>query len=288
MKILVTGAGGFIGRYLSVALTERGDVVIPFDIAGAASSALDVRSLPDVRGTIAGVDGVVHLAAVSRTSIAEKNPYDTIQINLLGTTNVLEAARKRPHPPWIVVASSRAAFEAGTRSLYALTKDTADRMVDYYSHRFDLATICLRLSDVYGSIAATPGRLVTELVERAERGVPLQIEKGNLPFDFIHYEDVIRGILLAINLVDRARQLRRPHFHKVSLATGRQICAAELADIVCRTLESKSRIEVRDRQSRFPELPLDAGCALAHEAIGFRSSITLEQGLIKMAKMGVY
>ena len=91
MEILLTGSSGFIGSALKRLLEEKGVEVIPFDIKD--STLEDVRDFSALQSKVLGINGIVHLAAVSRVKIAHENPLECVNTNIGGMINVLETAR---------------------------------------------------------------------------------------------------------------------------------------------------------------------------------------------------
>lgn len=296
MRFLVTGANGFIGYHLVNALLEAGHLVVGFDLevtpakrTGLSPISGDIREFGRVLSAMAGVDGIIHLAAVSRSGISELNPYETICTNILGTTNVLEAAsRSEPHP-WVIVASSRAVcdYEAGLAAnqegIYTLSKDVADRLLRYYARRYGIMGLSLRFSDVYGSVEPTMGRILTEFLLKALKGEALSVHKANMPFDFIHIRDIVHGVFLAVDYLDKKRRSigsSAGFFEALSFASGRHINAEILANIIVGVTSSRSSIETLNRSETFP--PLIDYTEQAFEKLGFRANISLEEGLREM------
>ncbi len=303
MRLLVTGARGFIGQHLVNALLEAGHRVVGYDLelvpperAGLSHVSGDIRELGRVHSAMTGVDGLIHLAAVSRSGISEMNPYETICTNILGTTNVLEAASKNEPHPWVIVASSRVVcdYEAGLAAnqegIYTLSKDVADRLLRYYARRYGIMGLSLRFSDVYGAVEPTMGRILTEFLLKALKGEALSVHKANMPFDFIHIHDIVRGIVLAADYLEKKRSSIGPSpsvgsFEALSFASGRHINAEILANIIVGVTSSRSNIETLDRSETFP--PLIDYTEQAFEKLGFRANISLEEGLREMVNFSI-
>src|SRR5271166_5518744 len=106
--ILVTGAAGLVGRHLSTVLTQQGLAVRAFDIRRAPDET--VLSRDAVERAMRDVDGIVHLAAVSRVVDGERNPEHCRRTNLDGLKVVVDAALRSTHRPWLVFASSREVY----------------------------------------------------------------------------------------------------------------------------------------------------------------------------------
>jgi uronate dehydrogenase len=164
MKVLITGAGGYVGTRLSRALEGEhdlrlGDLVPPGN--DPRWVALDVTRPESVAAAVRGVEAVVHLAVASgREGEEEDEAFNQLRfdVNVKGTWNVLEAARSAGvrrfvftsslmvvwgYPPPAVVASDAPARPVGT---YALTKFLGEQLCEQYARQHGLSVVCLRIS----------------------------------------------------------------------------------------------------------------------------------------------
>ena len=106
MRILVTGSSGLIGRKLVAVLLAEGLQVVRYDL----STGQDICDPVQMTQALAGCDGVIHLAAVSRVAWGETDPSLCRHVNVTGTAVLLQALLAQPKAPWIVFASSREVY----------------------------------------------------------------------------------------------------------------------------------------------------------------------------------
>lgn len=198
--ILVTGANGFIGRHLVKAMRAKGIDTVTLDLDGYQPAQA------------AQWEGIVHLAAVSRTKDGELDPVKCLE------TNIVEAARILKQPKaWVILAST---IERPT-NVYGLSKRFAEdyARIESLKHGFSLAI--LRFATVYG-----PGDNPDKLIPRLKRGeAHLPLTPGTLPLDHIRVDEAVREIMVRVEVL-----MRDPHIQAlpVVLRTGRAHTVADL------------------------------------------------------------
>ena len=181
-SVLVTGGAGFIGSCLVDALVERGVGVRVIDNFATGLEArvnpdaelisADIRDLDSIRGAFAGVDCVFHTAALPRVPLSIERPVETHLVNVVGTLNVLLAARDAGVRRVVYSGSSSAYGNQPLLPLredmapnplnpYALQKLTGEQYARLFHQLFGLQTITLRYFNVYGPRMATEGAYVT-------------------------------------------------------------------------------------------------------------------------------
>lgn len=236
MKILITGAVGFIGFHVAKRLLERGDTVVGFDVvndyydptlkearlsildqaAGGANSAwsfirADLANVAAVNCcfTDHSFDRVIHLAAQAGVRHSLTHPHDYVQSNLVAFVNILEACR-HAGTPHLTYASTSSVYGASTRmpfsehddadhplQLYAATKRANELMAHAYSHLFDLPTTGLRFFTVYGPWGR-PDMAPILFTRAIDEGRPIQVfNQGNHSRDFTYVDDVVEGVIRA-------------------------------------------------------------------------------------------
>ncbi|ABA75808.1 MULTISPECIES: NAD-dependent epimerase [Pseudomonas] len=235
MKILVTGAAGFIGFHVSQALLARGDEVVGIDNLNdyyevALKDARLAQLTPqegfrfirmDIGDRTAmaelfeteGFEKVVHLAAQAGVRYSLENPHAYADSNLTGFLNVLEGCRQT-HVKHLVYASSSSVYGANESmpfavqdnvdhpvSLYAATKKANELMAHSYSHLYRLPTTGLRFFTVYGPWGRpdmSPFLFVRAILE----GKPLKVfNYGKHRRDFTYIDDIVDGVIRVLDHV---------------------------------------------------------------------------------------
>jgi len=235
MRVLVTGAAGFIGYHLSERLLARGDEVLGYDNLNPyydprlKQARLD-RLLPqpgfrfvnaaleDRTALEQAFDGfrpqrVVNLAAQAGVRYSLENPHAYIDSNIIGFTNILEACRHR-RVEHLVYASSSSVYGANRKlpfavedsvdhpvSLYAASKKANELMAHTYSHLFDLPTTGLRFFTVYGPWGR-PDMALFLFTRKILAGEPIDVfNHGRHTRDFTFIDDIVEGVIRTLDRV---------------------------------------------------------------------------------------
>ena len=154
-NLLITGGSGFIGSHVADAFSDVGYNVLIFDINKSSyirpkqkflsGDILDPASL---KKAMKGIDVVFHFAALADIDVAEDRPYETMNINIMGTVNVLEAARKSNIDKVIFASSIYVYSREG--SFYKASKHAGELIIEEYSKRYGLKYNILRFGTLYG------------------------------------------------------------------------------------------------------------------------------------------
>ncbi|MEQ1807647.1 MAG: NAD-dependent epimerase [Burkholderiaceae bacterium] len=247
MKVLVTGAAGFIGMHVSQILLARGDVVLGIDnlndyydpqlkrdrLARLTPHKNFVFEKMDVadRDAIAklfaaeGFERVVHLAAQAGVRYSLVNPHAYIDSNVVGFTNILEGCRHH-EVQHLAYASSSSVYGGNTHmpfsehhnidhpvSLYAATKKANELMAHTYSHLFGLPTTGLRFFTVYGPWGRPDMALFLFTKAIIENRTIDVFNHGNMVRDFTFIDDIAQGVVHVLDRVasaDPAYDAARP------------------------------------------------------------------------------
>ena len=235
MRVLVTGAAGFIGYSLITRLLERGDEVIGVDIVNAYyDPALKEARLArlveqgkgrftflrtdfaDYTGLVAALEGkqferIVHLGAQAGVRYSIENPHAYVQSNLVGHLNLLEIARHRG-AEHMVYASSSSVYGGNTKlpfsvedrvdhpmSLYAATKKADELMSETYAHLYRLPLTGLRFFTVYGPWGR-PDMMMWLFTKAILAGEPIQVfNHGDMFRDFTYIDDIVSGVMACLD-----------------------------------------------------------------------------------------
>ncbi len=288
MKILITGSSGFIGSALKRLLGEKGIEIVTYDIKENPMD--DVRNFSSLQAKFIGVDGIVHLAAVSRVKIAHENPLECINTNIGGTINVLESARtliSEDKHPWVIFGSSREVYgesvnlpvvETSNRkpiNVYGVSKLSGEELCKVYAGNYGLKTRVLRFSNVYTGINDHLDRVIPKFILHAFNREDLVINgSGEEIFDFTYITDAIQGIWGCIQEIERGSHL----FDDFNLSTGVPVSLKELAEIIIEKTRSSSRVKhTKSRSYDVNKFYADPG--KAQKILGFSPNIALEKGI---------
>ena len=283
MRLLVTGHEGLVGKAFCHLCSTAGVDVRGLDIRGA--DPRDIRDLDAVTALSDDLDGVVHLAAISRVAWGESHPDLCSSVNVDGTSVLLEAMQRRSPQAWMLFASSREVYGNPVRAkvreddplepvnTYGRSKLEGERLIAE-ARTAGLAGAILRLSNVYGGRADHPDRAIPALTGRALEGDVLRITGGSHYFDFVHVQDVAEALFKTAHLLDRgAKDLPTVH-----LTTGIATSLLELARLAVTVTGSVSPIEEVGARN-FDVSGFCGDPAAAAGLIGWDPKIPLREGL---------
>ncbi|CAN0912252.1 UDP-glucuronate 4-epimerase 1 [Linum grandiflorum] len=232
MSVLVTGAAGFVGTHVSLALKKRGDGVVGIDnfnnyydpsLKKARKSMVEAQGIFIVTGDINDAKllkklfdvvpftHVMHLAAQAGVRYAMENPHSYVHSNIAGLVTLLEICKSADPQPAIVWASSssvyglneNAPFSESDRtdqpaSLYAATKKAGEEITHTYNHIYGLSITGLRFFTVYGPWGR-PDMAYFSFTRNILQGKPITVYRGknrvDLARDFTYIDDIVKGCL---------------------------------------------------------------------------------------------
>jgi len=247
-NVLVTGGAGFIGSHLSEGLLARGykvrvlDSLIYGDRRAVPSAAEfiegDIRDIATCRRAAAGMDGVFHCAAMSRSGPSQEQIDICTGSNIVGTQNMLLAARDAGVKRFIYSGSStyygnrppphRESDPPDLLNMYGLTKRVGEQYCLLFDQDFDLPCLVLRYFNVYGPRQPETGAYALVLgifLRRHADNHVLEIHgDGSQRRDFIHVRDVVTANIAAFQ-----SSLRGETFN---VGSGENISVKELADMI--------------------------------------------------------
>jgi len=267
-KFMVTGGTGYIGVNLIKHLQSIDCTYFNYDFT-LGYDILDERVLYQ---KMKGCDAVVHLAAVADVSYCEKNICEAMEVNVLGTCNVVATAKMCRIP--VIMISTFAAKAA--HNVYGLTKRLAEKVVlnSEYITNIDgvrgsiKLNVVLRLANIYGGIGYLQKKrsAVSTFIKHKKNGVVATIYgDGSNERDFVHVSDVCNAIVMAVGAP--------PGVYEV--CTRKYTSIKELADLIGVTYEFAP-----PRSVDVDKIPYERG----KDALGWKPKVKLEDGIKDMLK----
>jgi UDP-glucuronate 4-epimerase len=309
MRIVVTGAAGFIGSHLSERLCARGDEVVGMDnfdpfypratkeknlaqLRGEGRFAFVEGDIRDVAALGRAFDGgradvVVHLAALAgvRPSLAEPARY--ADVNLVGTQRVLDAARATGVRRFVFASSSSVyggdsepPFKESDLCLkplspYASTKRAGELMLWTAHHLYALDVTCLRFFTVYGP-RQRPDLAIHKFGRLISAGQPIPLfGDGSTSRDYTFVEDIVDGVMASID-----EAVAAPGFRIYNLGGSRTTTLLGLVELISQALGKKATIDWQPEQPGDMKRTL-ADVTLSGRALGYAPKVPIEEGLAR-------
>jgi CDP-glucose 4,6-dehydratase len=303
-RVLVTGAHGLVGAWLTAALLDRGHRVVAVRRDERVASALQLMGRSGEVDTVHGdicqeglvaralsdyeVSSVFHLAAQPLVGTAKDAPRATFETNVRGTWMVLEACRAHGTSS-VIVASSVSAYGRGselpyreTQPLtpafpYDVSKAAADLVARSYWHTFGLPVAVTRFANVYGGGDTNRSRLVPEAVGAALGGrAPVIRSDGSPERDFLYVEDAVAAYLA----IWRALLAGRGGGEALNAGGGRPHRVSDVVDLICRLAGGIVTPEIRGAGTPHGEIDREwVDATKLSELTGWAPAVDLEEGL---------
>jgi nucleoside-diphosphate-sugar epimerase len=268
MKILITGSTGLIGRMLQPFLEGQGVTVLTYDLK--ENSCDDLLDFGRLREKAKGIDGIIHLAAVTRPKLAFESPRDCVKINVEGTVNVLEAIRLAS-PKELPLTEKN---QKNPQNIYGLTKLMGEELCQIFSENYGLRTRVLRFTSVYGGLGDSD-RVIPRFVIQALKNKPLTVlGTGQEIFDFTHVNDIVLGIWQCIQELIKSSKT----YDDFILSYGQPVSLKDLAEIIIKETKSQSKVIFQESR-QFSTVKLYADPAKARKILGFDPKININEGI---------
>lgn len=314
MTILVTGAAGFIGSYVSQALLDRGEEVLGIDNlndyypvalkqarldrltdrTGFTFARVDIADLDALKQSVIGhqITKVVHLAAQAGVRYSIENPMAYAQSNLVGHLAILELCRHTEGLEHLVYASSSSVYGLNEKmpfseedrvdnpvSLYAATKKSGELMSHTYAHLYGIPQTGLRFFTVYGPWGR-PDMAYWSFTDKIMRGETIDVfNNGDMKRDFSYIDDIVTGVLGSLDTLpeEDEKGLRNRVFN---IGNKKPEDLMHFIDVIAKAVGKPAK-------TRF--LPMQPGDVYAtyadtsaiEAACGFESKTSIEDGIPK-------
>lgn len=306
-KIFITGGAGFIGSSLAAKLSDNNEIILFDNLARNTlkyTTLLNHKNISLVKGDVLhfqtvkhsmkGADIVVHAAAIAGIDTVIKSPVTTMEVNIVGTANVLKAAKENEVKDRILTFSTSEVFgpmayrssesditvagSAGeARWVYAVSKIAGEHLADSYHRELGLPISTVRPFNIYGPGQTGEGAIQI-FIRRALKNEDIYIYgDGTQIRAWCFVDDMVEGLL---------HTLENPNAVGESFNIGNSRAVTTiygLAQTVCRVLNSKSKIVFKEPLSADVELRIPE-TKKAFELLNFTAKIDLEEGIIKTAK----
>jgi len=303
-KVLVTGAGGFIGSHLTERLVQDGHQVRAFvryngrddrghldDLPPEIQAAIEVErgDLKDpfaVARAVEGREWVFHLGALIAIPYSYHNPHDVVQTNVVGTAHVLDACRASAVLERLVLTSTSEVYGTArtvpiderhplqAQSPYAATKIAADALGESYHRAFGLPVTILRPFNTFGPRQSARA-IVPTIISQALARPAVKLGRLDPRRDLTYVKDTAAGFVAIVGCdaaIGRA----------VNIGRGQDISIGELVETIGRRIGRPITVETdheRYRPAASEVERLLAGTALAESLWGWQPRYSLEQGL---------
>lgn len=306
-SILITGGSGLVGANAARMLLEKGERPVLYDVALNErllnAVGVDPKSIASVRGDVAdlpgivsairdhGVDRVVHLAAFLGEEV-QRRPYGGVQLNLMGTVNVLEAARLE-NVRRVVLSSSSTVYmgslgEGGAKkideriplgplSVYAATKASAEFIGRAYAQRFGFEFVTVRFAALYGpspaGLKATREQAIQQMVRAALKGEAATINWPYGPAELLYGKDAAKGAVLACLKENIEQNIF--HIGTGQLTSGDQVVAALKGHFP----QAGITLKKGERPMPYPEERLPNDQSRARDQLGYAPDYLIDKAL---------
>lgn len=280
MRVLVTGASGFIGRHVCHALIQKGHEPIRCDRRAETDFRADMSYHDQVHAAVGSAEGVIHLAGLLGTQEMVDHPYPAVMTNIVGGLNVLEAVKAHSVPACFIGVGNH-----WMNNTYSITKTTVERFVQMFNKEHGTAVNIIRAVNAYGPGQEPPipygksrvRKIMPTFVSKALRNEPLEIYgNGKQVSDMVYVSDVASSLVRGLELAAKGTVLPAievgPLKHNTVLEVAQLVIASARSQSTIEHLPMRPGEEPNSKVSADPETMEAAG-------INPRDFVSLEEGV---------
>lgn len=268
MRVLVTGADGFIGRHLCKSLEAWGHEVVHWDLPGHDITNMNLHA--------PALDAVVHLAAVASPALCHKDPCKAFNVNVNATHNVLKmavaAGAKR-----LILASSAHVYGISPKYLptderaplsifdvYTTTKLLSEQLCNLFWENYGLSYAAIRLYNGYGP-GQGPGYFIVDKIQQARSG-NFELRGHQVTKDWVYIDDLVRAYQLA---------LESAFVGTINVGSGVETSLETIANKIAKAFGVNVSIQVASS----PPTRMCADWRRANRVLGWQPKVSLDEGL---------
>jgi nucleoside-diphosphate-sugar epimerase len=274
MRVLVTGAAGFIGKPLCNLLMQQGHDVLGWDLPDH-----DITQPCDWRGQ--ALDAVLHLAAIASPPLCDKDPALAFRVNVLGTHNMLKLAVAAGAKRFVLASSAHVygisplylpTDERAPRSVfdtYTTTKLLSEHLCQLFWDNYGLSYASIRLFNGYGP-GQQLGYFIADKIQQAKAG-NFELRGHQVTKDWVYIDDVARAYCLA---------LQSPFVGVVNIGTGIETNLETIAKRIAHAFG----VELNIQKTSSQPTRMCADRHRAEQVLGWKPEVSLEEGIARTIK----
>ncbi len=287
-SILITGGMGFIGLNLALHLIEKNYSIIIFDKEDnnkGFKPQNEHKNITLVKGDIQKdsnsidgilkkfyIEGIIHLAAISRVKIAHENPKECERVNIQGGKSLLSSidlylknnsqiqSSKRTHKPWLIFGSSREVYgkqdilpvKENAQKLpinnYGISKIKGEKIFEDFAKANKLNLFILRFSNVYGNEYDLLQRVIPKFINALKNNQELILEGGRQVIDFTHVDDTVDSIFKAMAFLENANSNNQNIINDFHILPAKGWTLQELIFSLEQLMDKKAKIKTRAKR----------------------------------------
>ncbi len=301
-RVLVTGGTGFIGSHLVQTLVQKDAQVVVLYRSVNPQSYFQTQHLDKKTILVSGdicdynrvlevvtryaITSIFHLAAQSLVEPAYYNPRHTIETNIMGTTNILEAVRRCSDVKGVIIASSDKAYGKKMTPYsekdplrgdhpYEVSKSATDLIATTYFKTYGIPAVTTRFGNVYGEGDLNFSRIIPGIMQAVIKKETLQIRSdGTFIRDYVYVKDVVNGYLLLLSKIDKIKG------EAFNVSSNESYSVLEIIDAISKILNKKipyTIVNCQKNEAPFQSLNYEK----ATRTLGYKAHYKLDQVIKK-------